>query len=119
EENLASVPHARGVNNHMGSLITRHPGHMTWLMQSLARDGLFFVDSYTHPQSVALEMAREGGIPTARRDVFLDHVPEPEAIAFQFRRLVSRAKRNGQAIGIGHPSPETLEFLQAALPVLQ
>ena len=29
---LDSVPHVVGVNNHMGSLITRHPGHMRWLM---------------------------------------------------------------------------------------
>lgn len=119
EENLAAVPHAGGVNNHMGSLITRHPGHMTWLMQELSRDGLFFVDSYTHPQSVALQMARERGVPAARRDVFLDHVAEPEAIAFQFRRLVERAKRNGQAIGIGHPYAETLAFLETALPALE
>src|SRR5690606_23829095 len=110
-DNLAAVPHVRGVNNHMGSLITRHPGHMTWLMQDLARDGLFFVDSYTHPQSVALEMAREGGVPAARRDVFLDHVAEPEAIAHQFRRLLARARSDGHAIGIGHPYPATLAFL--------
>ncbi len=45
---LATVPHVSGVNNHMGSLLTRHPGHMTWLMQELkARGNLFFVDSRT------------------------------------------------------------------------
>jgi len=119
-DNLSAVPHVRGVNNHMGSLLTRHPGHMTWLMQDLAADGqLFFIDSYTHADSVALAMASERGVPAARRDVFLDNVPERDAIAAEFTRLVERARANGSAIGIGHPYPRTLEFLAAILPVLE
>jgi hypothetical protein len=56
QTDLNSVPHAVGVNNHMGSLITRHPGHMRWLMEELSRRGdLFFVDSYTTPSSVAIQ----------------------------------------------------------------
>mgnify|MGYP000620955819 CR=1 FL=1 len=39
KSSLASVPHAVGVNNHMGSLLTRHPGAMSWLMQALAARG--------------------------------------------------------------------------------
>ena len=116
---LAAIPHVRGVNNHMGSLLTRHPGHMTWLMRVLAERGdLFFVDSYTHPASVALAIAHEQGIRSARRDVFLDNVPDRGAIGLQFERLVDEAKRNGAAIGIGHPYPETLAFLADVLPGL-
>lgn len=114
--NLAAIPHVSGVNNHMGSLLTRHPGHMTWLMKALAARGdLYFVDSYTHPDSVALRMAHEARVPAARRDVFLDNEPTPEAIDAQFRRLVAEARRNGSAIGIGHPYPATLEYLREAL----
>src|SRR5690606_12930618 len=116
EENLAAVPHAGGVNNHMGSLITRHPGHMTWLMQELSRDGRAFVVCYPHPLAVALGVACELSVPTARRAVFPDHVAEPQAITFQFRCLEERAKREGQAIGIGQPYPESLAFLETALP---
>ena len=57
---LDSVPHAIGVSNHRGSLLTRHPGHMAWLMEEIAaRDGMFFVDSYTTNESVAMQIAAE------------------------------------------------------------
>ena len=52
---MASVPFAVGVNSHRGSLLTRHPGHMSWLMEEILRTGgLYFVDSYTTHRSVAL-----------------------------------------------------------------
>lgn len=117
---LASVPHASGVNTHMGSLLTRHPGHMAWLMSGIVgHGGLFFVDSYTAPESIALPFAREAGVPAARRDVFLDPDPQPEAIAFQFARLLKLARENGNALGIGHPYPATLDLLERELPRLE
>lgn len=116
---LASVPHAVGVNNHRGSLLTRHPGHMGWLMEEIrARDGLFFVDSYTTHESVALELAREARVPAVRRNVFLDHERTPARLAAEFARLKRLARRDGYAVGIGHPYPETLGFLEQALPRL-
>jgi uncharacterized protein len=36
-ESFESVPFAIGVNSHRGSLLTRHPGHMGWLMDQCAR----------------------------------------------------------------------------------
>ena len=117
--NIASVPHIVGVNNHMGSLLTQHPGHMAWLMTELrVRGGLFFVDSYTSDSSVALKIATENGVPTIRRDVFLDNVPTETAIDREFRRLVELARRNGIAVGIGHPYPATLTYLEHNLPEL-
>lgn len=113
---LASIPQVQGVNNHMGSLLTRHPGAMGWLMSELAaHGGLFFVDSYTTVQSVALQLADENNIPAARRDVFLDNDTAPEAIRFQFERLLTIARRQGHAIAIGHPHPTTLAVLAEEL----
>ena len=58
--NINSIPHVVGVNNHMGSLLTQHPGHMTWLMTEMHERGeLFFVDSYTSRSSIALKIATE------------------------------------------------------------
>lgn len=118
--NLASVPYVVGINNHQGSLLTRHPGHMTWLMDEMRRRGdLFFVDSYTTEASIALRVARERGVPSIRRDVFLDNTPTREAIASEFRRLKQRALTHGVAVGIGHPYTATLEFLERAIPLLR
>ena len=118
-ENLASVPHVIGVNNHRGSLLTRHPGHMRWLMEELrARGGLFFVDSYTTDHSIALQVAVEAGVKAGRRDVFLDTDRGAAAVAGEFSRLLLLARQHGSAIAIGHPYPETLAFLEAALPRL-
>lgn len=117
---LSAVPHAIGVNNHMGSLITRHPGHMRWLMDELAARGdLFFVDSMTTPGSVAYAAALERGVPAARRHVFLDDDPDTQQIELQFERLLQQARERGFAIGIGHPYASTLDFLEQALPQLQ
>jgi len=60
---IETVPFAIGVSSHRGSLLTRHPGHMTWLMQEIReRDNLFFIDSYTTPESIALKVAAEEGV---------------------------------------------------------
>ena len=118
-ENIASIPHVRGVNNHMGSLMTRHPGAMKWLMQGLGEKGLYFIDSRTTEKSVAYGIAREKTIAAAGRDVFLDHDRNKAVIRSQFRRLLQVAKKRGQAIGIGHPFPETLEVLEQELPLLR
>lgn len=114
-----SVPHAVGVNSHRGSLLTRHPGHMAWLMEEISNRGeLFFVDSFTTHQSVALALAREVGVPAVRRDVFLDPDPAPETITREFARLKRVARQRGLAIGIGHPYPATLQLLEEELPKL-
>ncbi len=113
---LAAVPYVSGINNHRGSLITRHPGHMTWLMQALRRQGgLFFVDSRTTGATVASRMAAEAGVPAVDRNVFLDNERSPAAITAEFRRLVRIARRDGTALGIGHPYPETLDVLAREL----
>lgn len=117
---LESVPFAIGVNSHRGSLLTRHPGHMQWLMEEIAARGeLLFVDSFTTHRSVALRLAREKGVPSVRRDVFLDSDRDPQAIRQEFERLKRLARSRGLAIGIGHPYPETLGLLEQELPRLK
>ncbi|MDE2272754.1 MAG: divergent polysaccharide deacetylase family protein [Gammaproteobacteria bacterium] len=116
---LKSIPYAVGVNNHEGSLISMHPGDLAWIMQTLhATGGLYFVDSYTTADSIAYQIAREHGIPAARRDVFLDDVDSEAAVRFQFNRLLDIARHKGFALAIGHPRPATLAVLNAELPRL-
>lgn len=117
---FAAIPHAVGINNHMGSLLTQHPGHMQWLMTELSkRKNLYFVDSYTSKNSIAQQLANENRIPNIRRDVFLDHERNPDTIRFHFRRLMEKARQNGTALAIGHPFPETIDVLKEELPKLR
>lgn len=119
ERALQSVPHAIGVNSHRGSLLTRHPGHMLWLMEELRdRKNLFFVDSYTTHESVAIRIARETGIDARKRDVFLDPDQAPETVAREFERMKKLAHRRGSVIAIGHPYASTLDLLERELPKL-
>jgi polysaccharide deacetylase 2 family uncharacterized protein YibQ len=119
DENLQSIPNVKGLNNHMGSLLTRHPGAMAWLMQGIkTHPELFFIDSRTTLATVGQQMATEYEIPSASRDVFLDNDRDPVAIARQFDQLIKRAQRQGYAIGIGHPYPETAKVLKQKLQEL-
>jgi uncharacterized protein len=119
EANLAAVPYVQGVNNHMGSLLTRHPGHMLWLMRELQRHGLFFVDSRTTVATVARQVAFENDIPSTERNVFLDNELGRQQLDYQFDRLLRLARKYGSAVAIGHPHAQTLALLERRLPALQ
>ena len=116
KENIASVPYISGINNHMGSLLSQHPGHMDWLMSEIAgMDNLYFVDSRTSSKSVITEIATGYQIPNLVRDVFLDPDFKLETISKQFDRFIEITKKKGHAIAIAHPHPTTLSFLQKNL----
>ena len=115
QRDLAAVPHASGINNYKGSLLTRHPGDMAWLMRGLRRRGLFFVDSRTTAGTVARQLAMEYRVPNTERKVFLDNVQSSEAIEAQFRRLLVIARQQGTALAIGHPHAKTLAVLRREL----
>ena len=117
---LDSVPHAKGVNNHMGSLLTQHPGHMSWLMEVLSahQETLYFVDSKTTAMTIAGQIADEHLVPHISRDVFIDDSKEEEDIRKQLAYLIEVAKRKGYAVAIGHPYPQTVKLLSEYLPTL-
>lgn len=118
-EAMASVPHLSGMNNHMGSLVTRHPGIMRWVMEELRAAGdLYFLDSRTTPETVAADVARAHGVPALQRDVFLDNDPSEEAVVTQLAEAVRLARQRGRALAIGHPYPSTLDVLERELPRL-
>ncbi|HEY1992215.1 MAG TPA: divergent polysaccharide deacetylase family protein, partial [Gammaproteobacteria bacterium] len=118
-DDIVSIPHLVGMNNHEGSLITQHPGDMAWILQVLHAAGpYYYIDSYTSPDSVAYQIAREQGVQAARRDVFLDDVNTEAAVREQWARLLKIAKRAGFAMAIGHPRPATLKILEEELPLL-
>ena len=115
---LQSIPYVRGVNNHMGSLLTQQLRPMDWVMKELYRYPVYFVDSRTIASSVAGDVAAAYQVPTLTRDVFLDHEQTEEFVDKQFRELIRRAKENGSAVGIGHPHTVTVDYLEKHLPLL-
>jgi polysaccharide deacetylase 2 family uncharacterized protein YibQ len=119
ESDLDTVPGAVGVNNHMGSAATADPRVMRAIMRVLARRGLFFVDSRTTETTVAEAEARAAGVPAVSRRVFLDGVATGEAVEKSLAELASRARRDGFAVGIGHPHAATLTVLERELPRLE
>lgn len=115
---LQSIPHVKGVNNHMGSLLTQQLQPMDWVMSELDLYPVYFVDSRTIASSIAGQVADAYRIPTLTRDVFLDHEQTEEFVDQQFRLLIKRARENGSAIGIGHPHKVTVDYLEKNLPKL-
>lgn len=119
EINLDALPSAKGVNNHMGSKMTADSNPMHQIFSILKKRDLFFIDSRTSIATLGKPSARLFKVPFAQRDVFIDHLQEPDLIRRQINELVDIAERYGEAIGIAHPHSVTYKILQEMLPELQ
>ena len=119
ESDLATVPGAVGVNNHMGSAATADPRVMRVVAGVLSARGLFFLDSRTTLDTVAERSAEAAAVPSVSRRVFLDDVETDDAVSKQFAELVRRAREEGSAVAIGHPYPVTLAVLEREMPKLE
>lgn len=115
EEGLNSIPHIKGVSNHMGSAFTEDERTMDVVISVLKEEGLFFLDSFTTPRSVGARLAREQGIKTLKRDIFLDNKNNPAYIEAQWKKLVKVAEKKGYAVAIAHQKKNTIEFLEKIL----
>ena len=116
---ISDVPFAKGINNHTGSYLTQQSEQMSWLMHDMHQRDFFFVDSRTTPKSVAHAIAETFQVFSSSRDIFLDNERTQASIDAAFKKMITKAKQQGTAIAIGHPYPETLQYLQAALPTLE
>ncbi len=116
--NLAAVPHARGMNNHMGSRVTADEETMTKVLQWLKEHGYYFLDSYTTAQSVVAQVGLRQAIFTLKNDKFLDHEDDVDTIKGKIKELVDLAVARGYAIGIGHVRMKTYQALWEMLPYI-
>lgn len=114
-----SLPQATGASNHMGSAATSDPATMAAFASALKKRGLYLLDSVTTPRSVALDAARNAGVPAARRDVFLDAGLSPEEMRRQWDRAVAIAREKGAAVLICHGKTETLRMIVDLIPRLK
>lgn len=100
-QSLDRVPHAAGINNHMGSALTQEPRAMRWLMEAIKDRQMYFIDSRTTPDTIAFTMAQFHQLRSASRDIFLDNEQSMHAIDRSFQQLLRLARRKGTAIAIG------------------
>jgi polysaccharide deacetylase 2 family uncharacterized protein YibQ len=110
--NLAQVPFISGVNNHMGSKITPNKILMPIILEQLTGKSLFFIDSRTSGKSIAYEVAKSLGIPSGYRHIFLDVQSDEDYIKGKLLELFRLAQKKGAAVGICHPTEETLRVLK-------
>ena len=111
-QHLAAIPHISGVNNHMGSHLTPLIMQMDWLMNELAEQELFFIDSRTTHLTVTAQSAAAHHVLFAERDIFLDNIKAEESITNAFNKFLRKAKKHNGAIAIAHPHPITLSVLE-------
>jgi hypothetical protein len=111
EKNISGVPYAAGVNNHMGSRFTETYKEIREALKFVRENGLFFVDSLTSSHSMAYRTAKKLHMPATGRNIFLDNLHDESAIYRQLNKLKRHSKKYGQAVGIGHPFPETVQSI--------
>lgn len=118
DEDIADVPHAIGVNNHMGSAFMEDEEKLAVVLRELKKKGLFFIDSRTTPHSKAGELAAKMGIAFAMRKVFIDNGQDREITV---RNMLGHLEDNGnhRIIMIGHPYRSTILALREAVPLLK
>lgn len=117
--NLTQFENYVGINNHMGSKFTEDEEAVGRFLNVIKQKGLLVLDSKTTSESVLEALADQNEIPVINRDVFLDNTNEVDYILEQLKELEQKAKKNGNAVGIGHPYPETVIALKRWIPTLK
>ncbi len=115
---LQHLPEAVGMNNHQGSKATADKRIMGVLGSVLKESGKFFIDSRTTVETVAESTMRSLGVSTWRRTVFLDNDADPALIRNQIEKWAAKARKDGEALGIGHAKLSTLLVLETMIPHL-
>jgi polysaccharide deacetylase 2 family uncharacterized protein YibQ len=117
--NLADLPGALGMNNHMGSAVTTDPDIMGAVAAIAKARGIYYVDSLTVSGTASAAAAHREGIRYWERDVFLDNSPDRASIIRAIEEGKKRASRNRPAIMIGHVwSAELAQALSDLYPQL-
>lgn len=123
EENITSALDAfhgyDGVNNHEGSRFTTDKAGLDIFMADLEKRHVFFLDSRTSSQSIAEQEARGHHLPTAHRNVFIDHIETKAFVSAALKHTEDFARRTGSAVAIGHPKDVTLAALKPWLATLE
>lgn len=106
-EALSGIEHAKGINIHMGTGVSKNRELISAIMKEAKKKDLYFLDSKTVEGSVCDEVSKDVGVNYYSRDVFLEPPGRPsyETAVKELFRAVELAKEKGKAIAIGHIGP--------------
>ena len=93
EAAIQDVPHAVGMNHHMGSKATEDERVMRIVLDICKKNGLFYLDSKTTGKSVVSKLATEMNVPFLENGLFFDDVYTTEHIKKQ-AHLLSKNYQN-------------------------
>ncbi|SEM72769.1 divergent polysaccharide deacetylase family protein [Paenibacillus sp. OV219] len=119
EEAISAVPHAVGMNNHMGSKVTADERVMRVVLSVVKAHGMFFLDSRTTYKTVLPKLTAELGVPLLSNQVFLDDVYTASHISKQIGILRKYLEDHDSCVTIGHVGPPgklTASVLKASIP---
>ena len=113
---LNGLQGVKGVNNHMGSLVSKDEDKLREIFRVLKKRRMYYLDSKVIPDSVAPKVAKEVGIRCFQRDVFIDNKDDEEYIKNQIRKGIKMARKKGYSIIIGHAKYHTLQVIKEMIP---
>ncbi|WP_071396482.1 divergent polysaccharide deacetylase family protein [Bacillus tuaregi] len=119
EKAIEAVPHAVGMNHHMGSKATEDERVMRIVLEVCKEKGLFYLDSRTSSKSVVAKVADELSVPYLENDLFFDHIYTEQYINKQAARLMKQLNEEDQLIAIGHvgiTGEQVVGVLKAYIP---
>ena len=122
EKAIDDVPHAIGMNNHMGSKVTADERIMRIVMSVIKERGLVYLDSKTTDKSVAGKVAADMGVPHAENRIFLDDQYTVPHITKQMEKICKLIDNHPVCIAIGHvgpPGKKTASVLRQYIPRIQ
>jgi polysaccharide deacetylase 2 family uncharacterized protein YibQ len=99
DQNLESVPHASGLDNHDGEKGCGDLQLMVWECEWARDRGLFVVDSRNFSRSQVSQAAVGVGLEKKCNQVFIDIHDDPDFIRSALRQLAELARQNGVSIG--------------------
>jgi len=119
KQNIDEIGPVTGINNHQGSKVTEDREAVETILAFCAENNLLFLDSRTTAGTVVPDEARRMGVTIAERHVFIDNDRSKSAMINSITGGLSRAKREGQVIMIGHAfSRELAPLLAEQYPLL-
>ncbi|MBP7110665.1 MAG: divergent polysaccharide deacetylase family protein [Firmicutes bacterium] len=116
---LQSVPMAKGVSNHMGSLVSKDEAVLEAFIEEVDYLGLFYLDSRTATDTLGPQVARRLGAEAYLNSTFLDGVDDEAYVEERLWLAAEKAKAEGQAVAIGHVRLSTAKALEKVLPQLE